>query len=267
MPSIARSLLRRYSYVFPQLYHGQYRLRTLLAARLGRGRVHEEDFFALKALLANDRQHLFLDVGGNIGQSVISLKALFPTAEIRSYEPNPAILRALTAVARGFDRVDSYGIALGESPGTLTLHVPWCRGVCFDQYTSASDLDPRALARVMREAGFAWANERDIRLEVLNVSVSTIDLQQLAPTFIKIDVEGAELAVLRGARRTLATHTPLVLLENRSDRQVQQLMAELGYAARRWTGNGFSPQGLEAAQNIFFIPRHLLERADGWRAP
>jgi len=35
----------------------------------------------------------------------------------------------------------------------------------------------------------------------------------LAPTFVKVDVEGAERFVLEGMQRTLATHRPVVLLE------------------------------------------------------
>jgi hypothetical protein len=65
-----------------------------------------------------------------------------------------------------------------------------------------------------------------------------LDAQGLAPDLIKIDVEGAELGVLRGLRRTLArdgvrlfveVHPPQLAQAGSSTEEVLRLLADLGY--------------------------------------
>jgi FkbM family methyltransferase len=68
--------------------------------------------------------------------------------------------------------------------------------------------------------------------------------------FIKIDVEGMELEVLRGARRVLARSRPLVLIELADDRkeEFERLLGEIGYAVERsFPGRGY--------RNYFIAPR------------
>jgi len=67
----------------------------------------------------------------------------------------------------------------------------------------------------------------------LMVAVTPLDELVAAwkpPTFVKIDVEGAELAVLSGGLRTLSEHRPTVLIEVRKDRtEVRDLFHRHGY--------------------------------------
>jgi Methyltransferase FkbM domain len=51
----------------------------------------------------------------------------------------------------------------------------------------------------------------------LDAKIRTLDSFKLTPNFLKIDVEGGELGVLKGARETLARCKPIVLCE-RSDK-------------------------------------------------
>jgi len=63
----------------------------------------------------------------------------------------------------------------------------------------------------------------------------------LSPTVLKIDVEGAELAVLRGAASLLRERRPRLLLSLHGDHMrdaCTQLLNELGYRIEAVTGNG-----------------------------
>jgi hypothetical protein len=63
------------------------------------------------------------------------------------------------------------------------------------------------------------------------------------PTFIKVDVEGSEGSVLRGARAVLSEHRPVLLIELHTPEQdvmVGALLKDAGYTARR-VENGSPP--------------------------
>lgn len=70
----------------------------------------------------------------------------------------------------------------------------------------------------------------------VTVRLTPIDALGLPPVgVVKIDVEGHELAVLRGAHRLLASHRPAVIVESEERHhaggveQVRRFLADLGY--------------------------------------
>lgn len=74
---------------------------------------------------------------------------------------------------------------------------------------------------------------------MIDVELVTVDEllaagQLRPPTVVKIDVEGAELAVIEGMRATLAQHRPAIICElHETQREFVRAMEELGY----WTTN------------------------------
>jgi FkbM family methyltransferase len=66
-----------------------------------------------------------------------------------------------------------------------------------------------------------------------------IDDLGVAPDLIQLDMEGGELDALKGGRRTIEAHRPVVVVENKPLRQGNSnaigYMQELGYAARQVT--------------------------------
>ena len=81
------------------------------------------------------------------------------------------------------------------------------------------------------ETSFITAHHRTAPVPV---SVDVITLDELcrveSPDFVKIDVEGAELSVLNGARRTLSQARPALMFECDQNRDsVRDLLLQLGY--------------------------------------
>jgi FkbM family methyltransferase len=131
-----------------------------------------------------------VDVGANVGGILEEFVRLAPHGRHIAFEPLPDIAQRLQ---RRFPDVDVRCVALSDEPGEATFH----RDV---DYHTRSGLRP--------------LGEQS---ETLRVRVDTLDNAlpvHFEPHVIKIDVEGAELGVLRGALRTLTTHRPLVAFEH-----------------------------------------------------
>ena len=99
-------------------------------------------------------------------------------------------------VARNqFDRVSAFRLALSDAAGEAVMHL-------FSSSGSSTIVAPRTLpeARLL-PMGLEIVAEQTLDAFVAETGVAP-------PTLIKIDVEGCELRVLRGARAVLAEHAP-----------------------------------------------------------
>jgi FkbM family methyltransferase len=163
-----------------------------------------------------------IDVGANAGDVLETMVRLAPQGRHIAYEPLPELASPL---ASRFPEVDVRTAALSDEPGEATFY----RNLSAD---SRSGLKPSGECEPLT-----------VRLEALDRSLP----EDFAPDFIKVDVEGAELAVLRGGIETLRRYRPLVALEHGSTalgfgtthRMVHDLLAgEAGLRIFDMDGNG-----------------------------
>lgn len=138
----------------------------------------------LRALLgARATGATFIDVGANIGQTAQSLSGVFPEASIVSFEPVPHTFLELQRNTAGLPRVECVNLALGESSGAAVM-------------TADRDGQNTLLEGVSTEG------TTTVRVETLDEFSQARGLGQI--TLLKIDTEGFETAVLRGASGLLA---------------------------------------------------------------
>lgn len=156
-----------------------------------------------------------IDVGANEG---VYTHAFARTgARVEAFEPQADLAAVLRKYAARRPRVRVHDVALGATEGTGVLRVPLHNG--------------RAVA------GHATLARDDVRGVESTVRVRTLDAFAFDEVrAIKIDVEGHELEVVRGARETIRRWGPtlLVELEQRHQRRpLAEAFAEilaLGYA-------------------------------------
>lgn len=137
----------------------------------------------LARLTASDPLRNIFDVGGNFGQTALQFASAFPEATIYTFEPVPTTFDRLKTAVQNNDRIEPFNIALGDTSGSTTINLTQSAGsntlLQNDAATGSVSIQIDTLD------SFAKAN-----------SIEKIDL-------LKIDVEGYELPVLKGAENFL----------------------------------------------------------------
>lgn len=171
------------------------------------------------------RPGLLLDIGAHDGLLTVPLAAL-PGSRVLAFEPLPGAMARLRTATAHLTNVALRGEALGDAPGEATLSVPVLDGTPQEQWAST----------VKSYAEFASVGTQSHRVPVI-----TLDSLVLSGvSAIKLDAEGAEEAVLRGARDTLLRCRPILSVEVEerhapgSTRAVPAFLAELGYRGLFW---------------------------------
>jgi len=150
----------------------------------------------------------FIDCGSHVGKYSITLSKMYPSLKIVAIEPNKVNFMHLLRNIRinNVGNVIAIKRALYSCKGLMKLFV--------------SDFLGRHSIMFKRGKVFEV-----VQATTLDEIVTTL---RLKPVIIKIDVEGAEKHVIRGARATLTRYKPVVLVEV-NDKGVFKELAEIGY--------------------------------------
>jgi FkbM family methyltransferase len=136
------------------------------------------------------------DVGAHVGFfSLLLSETVGPAGRVLAFEPQPANAARLLGNIEANDRanIELHAVALSVTPGVgrMSSHSSSLQGALVE----SAPADPPA-----------------DRVAVTSVDALVADGAP-PPSFLKIDVEGAEGLVLAGARQTIARHTPAMIIE------------------------------------------------------
>jgi FkbM family methyltransferase len=140
--------------------------------------------------------NVFYDIGASAGYVSVAVAKRLKDVEVLAFEPQTSLSRALAISARinGLNNLRVFTTAIGEQEGIVQLHLP-----SHSVHASLVAREPHAT--------------------VLNCPITSLDqaigaIGLPVPHVLKIDVEGAEFQVFRGAKNLLRNHTPTIIFES-----------------------------------------------------
>ena len=165
----------------------------------------------------------FFDIGANVGWYSLCTAKEVKNIRIHSFEPNSETFRLLLKNVRyngAGQKITANCKALGETRGKVYFTKNLDTGNHID--------------------GASGSDVVEVECTTIDAYVAEQGIQKI--DFMKCDVEGAELLVLRGAEKTIVRHKPKILLEvfdswtrrfSYSPSDIDSLLTKLGYIRHR----------------------------------
>jgi FkbM family methyltransferase len=156
-------------------------------------------FHALERVM-RERAGALIDVGVNVGHTLVKVKTADPAREYIGFEPNPQCLQYTQHLIKvnGYQRCTLVPVAISNRTGVMKL-------------LQNSDVDPSAtIVEGFREPD-RYAHATLVPVFRGDELLAELGVREIAA--IKIDVEGGELDVLQGLEQTLRSVSPYVFCE------------------------------------------------------
>jgi FkbM family methyltransferase len=158
-----------------------------------------------KVMMGATANPIIFDAGAHLGETSRIYRRLFPDATIQAFEPTRAAVEQLQAIFSGDDRHHVHALALSDCQGAMEFHL---------NKSGATN----SLLGSDAEAASAWRplvkTERAVKVATQTIDTFCAEQGISRIDILKIDVQGAEGQVLRGAGEMLAREAiKLVYLE------------------------------------------------------
>ena len=153
---------------------------------------------------------VILDIGANYGFISLALQTnLNETTMIHSFEPHPAIFKTFqkSVFENKMNNITLNNVAIGSEDCDIVLNL----------YGQTSNI--------------LGSNENikgKVTIEQINLD-NYILVNNIQPNFIKIDVDGYEMNVLKGLRQTITKFKPIMVIETNDDYEVLNFLKECNY--------------------------------------
>jgi FkbM family methyltransferase len=209
-------------------------------------------------------ESLVIDVGANIGDWTIPLsKKVGKEGKVLSFEPNEETVRVLRQRTKKLTNVKIMAMGLSDKEEQLELLIP----------KEISCPPTAAIAKTANHLN----NKKDTEVTIVQVKkldqiIDELNLKNI--TFVKIDVEGHELNVLKGFKKGIVKNRPVILMEILKSKWINESPIEsecalflkmLGYQIYQYNSfnkkfeshENFNTQDL----NFLFVPNLDLQDA------
>ncbi len=253
-PMAPKFFLRKLAALLPaglqdRLRRRHYRRKLKLA------RVTDEPDLAVVGLLTKPGDTVF-DIGANFGLFTRFLsESVGGQGRVYSFEPTDDMHRVLgnNCASLGLANAEPLRLALSDRSGVARMAIPVREDGSLNHYE----------ASIVAESGDEGEADRSVSVETCTLDDFCESRGVERVDFIKCDVEGHEIEVLEGARRTISMHRPPMLIEVNEPldagghgSRVLDLVTSLGYQVHTLHGGDIRPWAPgEQAVNYVLMPR------------
>ena len=207
--SLSRKIVKKLLVPFPQLR--EY-LQTIAMAKDiytdEWAKKNEPEIFWIKSILKSG--DVAIDVGANYGLYTYNLSnAVGDNGFVYAFEPIPYTFRTLNRIIKLFrlNNVKLINKGCSDSKGKIKFSIPLQENGTISAGLAFIDMDEKS-----RSARLIKGEHSDI-VTIESEIVKIDDLNYKNVSFMKVDVEGAELMVLKGAIKTIKKSKPIIMIE------------------------------------------------------
>jgi len=147
--------------------------------------------------LKNVSFETIFDIGANEGQFARSIRRRFPSAHLICFEPTPNAFKKLESWTILDGNAVAFQLALGDMSGSLKMHLH------AEHTPSSSLLSTTELSHDVFPMTVAQ-EQIDVRVERMDDYIAKVIQRPLGSTLVKLDVQGFEARVLKGATSLLS---------------------------------------------------------------
>ena len=212
-----KSVLQRATSLLPDSFRRRLRRwRYSSQIRQGTFQTDEPEFGQLEQWIRPG--DTVIDVGANVGHYTVRLARIVgPEGRVIAFEPVPHTFAMLVenVESAALGQVSFVNAAATSEPARLRFDVPQWEHGGLNYYQS----------RVSASG----------ETEVVGLPVDAV-LPPGRVSFVKVDVEGHELACLKGCRRLIERDRPMLMVEG-DETAVREYLAGFGYSGRRLDGS------------------------------
>ena len=169
--------------------------RMLRPLDLEISRRHPFDPFWVQSFLTKEECPVIFDIGAHIGNISVLYRKLFPSCTIHAFEPFPETFQTLKQRFNDHPSVKLNDVAVSDSVG-------------FTSFNAKVSSKTNSILRSDPRGSEFWSGPFHETTSIIQVPTTTIDKYSEANAIdtihiLKLDVQGAELQALRGARSML----------------------------------------------------------------
>ncbi|MFZ5970656.1 MAG: FkbM family methyltransferase [Bacteroidota bacterium] len=206
----------------------------------------------------------FVDVGANTGYYSLLAATSGPT-QVYAFEPSPGPLYylRLNVNLNHFSRqIRVFDVALSDEQGSLTFY-----STVNEKYNLEHHLGGIGSLIPSRK------NQKPIKVSSIKLDQFVEEEKMNYVDLIKIDTEGSEHLILKGATETIKKYQPIIICEtlfNKIESKLEQEMSKHGYVFLNHTPKGLKQvqtlqrQEDDGVRDCFFVPPSKLDWVKSW---